>query len=220
VEHGSLLDGLAHLMRAKLLVVALCAVAGLAAVLALRPHGTRVARAVAVSPAYGRRAAPNPPIQLRSTDDAKAMLSRASIRGSVGLTDADIAATKPIYRFGDGAGNFAAGLSAYRTPLANGGFCVSFAAAVGCTRVPPSAAEPLIGLGFDPDAERGGEPFVLISLSAPDVRSVTYTCAGTTYPATMSGSLVAFVAPTSSLRADDCRENVTLASGKVVSKPV
>jgi hypothetical protein len=166
-------------MRAKLFVIALCAAAGIGAFLAMRPHGTGIARAVAVSPS-GSRAAPTSPIRLRSTDDAKALLSRASLRRSVGLTDAEIAATQPIYRFDERAGNFTAGLSAYRTSLANGGFCVSFAGAVGCTRVPPSAAEPLMGVGLDPDAERGGEPFVLISLAAPEVRSVTYTCAGTT----------------------------------------
>jgi hypothetical protein len=206
-------------MQAKLFVAALCAVGGVAAFLALRPHDTGIARAVAVSPASGSKA-PNRPTRVLSTDDAKAMLSRASIRGSVGLTDADIAATKPIYRFDDKVGNFTAALSVYRTPLANGGFCISLAAAVGCTRVPPTDAEPLMGLGLDPDAERGGEPFVLVGVSEPQVRAVTYTCAGKTYPATIAGAVVTFVAPTLSLRADDCTEHVTLASGKVVSKPV
>ena len=70
------------------------------------------------------------------------------------------------------------------------------------------------------DAERAGEPFVLVSVKAPDVRSVTYTCAGAAYSATISGDVVAFVAPTSALRADDCTENVTLAGGRVISKRV
>jgi hypothetical protein len=52
------------------------------------------------------------------------------------------------------------------------------------------------------------------------VRSVTYTCAGRSYPATISGDVVTFIAPSSSLRADDCTENTTLAGGKVVSKRV
>jgi hypothetical protein len=79
----------------------------------------------------------------------------------VGLTDADIAATRSIYRFGAADGSYAAGLEVYRASLANGGDCIAFAAAVGCTRTPPSDGEPLVGLGFDPDAERSGEPFVL-----------------------------------------------------------
>jgi hypothetical protein len=52
------------------------------------------------------------------------------------------------------------------------------------------------------------------------VRSVTYTCGDRTYPATIAGDIVTFIAPSSSLRADDCTENAALASGKVVSKGV
>jgi phage protein D len=60
----------------------------------------------------------------------------------------------------------------------------------------------------------------VIGTKAADVRSVTYTCGGRTYPATISGDVVTFVAQSSSLRADDCTENVTLAGGAVVSKRV
>jgi hypothetical protein len=148
------------------------------------------------------------------------LLARASIRMDVGLSDSEIAATRSIYRFGAAGGSYAAGLDAYRAPLTNGGYCIAFAAAVGCTRTPPSDAEPLIGLALDPDAERSGEPFVVVSIKAPNVRSVTYTCGGRSYPAAIAGDVVTFVAPSSSLRADDCTENVTLASGKVVSKRV
>jgi hypothetical protein len=159
-------------------------------------------------------------IKVRTLDDAKAILSRASTRLNVGLTNAEIASTRSIYHFPSTVGSYAAGLDVYRAPLANGGDCIAFAAAVGCGRIPPNDAEPLMGLGLDPDAERAGEPFVLISIKAPDVRSVTYTCGGRTYPATIAGDVVTFIAPSSSLRADDCTENVTLASGKVVSKGV
>jgi hypothetical protein len=159
-------------------------------------------------------------IKIHTLDDAKALLSRASTRLQVGLTDNAIAATRPIYHFPSTTGGYAAGLDAYRVPLANGGYCIAFAAAVGCTRTAPNDAEPVMALTLDPDAERSGEPFVLIGTKAPDVRSVTYTCGGRTYPATISGDVVAFVAPSSSLGADDCTENVTLAGGKVVSKRV
>jgi hypothetical protein len=139
---------------------------------------------------------------------------------NVGLTEAEIASTRSIYHFPSTIGSYAAGLDVYRAPLAKGGDCIAFAAAVSCTRIPPNDAEPLMGLGLDPDAERSGEPFVLISIKAPDVRSVGYTCGGRTYPATIAGDVVTFIAPSSSLRADDCTENATLASGKVVSKGV
>jgi hypothetical protein len=159
-------------------------------------------------------------IKVRTLDDAKAILSRASTRLNVGLTNAEIASTRSIYHFPSTISSYAAGLDAYRAPLANGGDCIAFAAAVGCTRTPPNDAEPVMALVLDPDAERAGEPFVVIGTKAPDVRSVTYTCGGQTYSATISGDVVAFIAPSSSLSADDCTENATLVSGKVVSKGV
>jgi hypothetical protein len=136
------------------------------------------------------------------------------------LTDSDIAATRSIFHFPSTASSYAAGLDAYRAPLAGGGDCIAFASAVGCTRTPPNDAEPVMALVLDPDAERTGEPFVLIGTKAPDVRSVTYTCGGRSYPATISGDVVTFISPSSSLRADDCTENVTLAGGKVILKRV
>jgi hypothetical protein len=174
-----------------------------------------------VRTAHGAGGAPiGATIKVRTLDDAKAFLSRASTRLDVGLTRSEIAATRSIYHFPSGAGSFAAGLDVYRAPLAGGGDCIAFAAAVGCTRTPANDAEPLMGLGLDPDAERSGEPFVLISIAAPDVRSVTYTCGGRTYPATIAGDVVTFIAPSSSLRADDCTENVTLPGGRIISKRV
>jgi hypothetical protein len=139
---------------------------------------------------------------------------------NVGLNDSEIAVTRSIYHFPPTVSSYAAGLDAYRAPLANGGDCIAFAAAVGCTRIPPNDAEPVMALVLDPDAERAGEPFVVIGTRAPDVRSVTYTCAGRTYPATISGDVVAFIAPSSLLSAEDCTENVTLAGGRVVSKGI
>jgi hypothetical protein len=205
--------------RIALVAIAVCVGGAVAGLFVARSHGSRAHKVFAVSPANAGQATPKASI-VRSTEDARALFMRASTRMGVGLTAADVAATERIYRFADGIGNFAAGLGVYRAPLPNGGFCLAFASAVGCTHVPPSGAEPLIGVGLDPDAERAGEPFVLISLKAPEVRSVTYTCGGKTYAATIAGAVVTFVAPSSSVRADDCTENATLASGKVVSKTV
>jgi hypothetical protein len=192
-------------------------VVGATFILAGHPRAAAVHRALALPAARG---AAGGVTQIRTLDDAKALLSRASKRLNVGLTESEIASTRSIYHFPSTTRGYAAGLDAYRAPLANGGYCIAFAAAVGCTRTPPNDAEPLIGLALDPDAERGGEPFVLIGLKAPNVRSVTYTCAGRSYPATISGDIVTFVAPSPSVRADDCTQNATLASGKVVSKGV
>jgi len=190
-------------------------------VLSGRLGDARVHRVLAVRAAHGAGGVPiGGTIKIKTLADAKSFLSRASIREDVGLTDGEIAATRPIYRFGAAAGSYAAGLDAYRAPLANGGYCIAFAAAVGCTRTPPNDTEPFIGLALDPDAERSGEPFVMVGIKAPDVRSVTYTCGGRSYPAAIAGDVVTFVAPSSSLRADDCTQNATLASGEVVSKGV
>jgi hypothetical protein len=176
---------------------------------------------MAVAPAHAATAiTADVPIKIRSAADARALVARAPFASDLGLTADDVAATRAIYRFDSSAAGFAAGLSAYRTPLANGGFCISFAAATSCTRTPPTPSEPVIGIGFDPDVERAGEPFVLVGITAPEVRSVTYTCGDNTYPSTETADVVVFVAPSPSLRADDCTENATLANGVVVSKRV
>ena len=190
-------------------------------VLATRGTGADVGAAAA---ARRSRAAPAPPprvtIAIHNVADARAAVSRAPFAVDVGATPAEVAATRELYRFDDGASNFTAGLSAYWTPLGRGGFCISFAAGVSCSRTPPTAVEPLVGMSLDPDAERAGEPFVIISMTAPGVRSVTYTCAGTTYPAILGGSLAVFVSPGSRMTADDCTGNATLANGTVVSRRV
>jgi hypothetical protein len=208
-------------MRRLALATTALGIAVVAFALSSRFGGSSVPRALEVRAAHGAGGVPiGATIKVRTLDDAKAILSRASRPLHVGLTDAEIASTRSIYHFPSTIGTYAAGLDVYRAPLANGGDCIAFAAAVGCTRIPPNDAEPLMGLGLDPDAERAGEPFVLISIKAPDVRSVAYTCGGRTYPATIAGDVVTFIAPSSSLRADDCTENATLANGKIVSKRV
>jgi hypothetical protein len=208
-------------MRRRAFATTALAVAIIAVFVSGRLGGSSFHRALEIRTAHGAGGVPvGATIKVRTLEDAKALLSRASVRMAVGLTDRDIAATQSIYHFGAAGGSYAAGLDAYRAPLATGGHCIAFAAAVGCTRTPPNAVEPVIGLGLDPDAERSGEPFVLISIKAPNVQTVTYTCRGRTYPATISGDVVTFIAPSSSLRADDCTENATLVGGKVVSKRV
>jgi hypothetical protein len=156
---------------------------------------------------------------MRTADEVRALLAQAPFDTSLGLTETEIAATRPIYRFPSGEPGYRTGLSAYRTPL-GAGFCISFAVGVSCSRTPPTPAEPLLGLALDPDAERADEPFVVISMTAPGVRSVTYTCAGSTYPATLTGGVAVFIAPDSSLSADDCIGNAVFSSGVVVSKQI
>jgi hypothetical protein len=202
-------------MRRVALVATALAVAVVAVVLYGRLAGS------SVRAAHGAGGVPiGATIKVRTLEDARAIFSRASTRLNVGLTDSDIAATRSIYHFPSTVGSYAAGLDAYRAPLTNGGNCIAFAAAVACARIPPNDAEPVMALVLDPDAERAGEPFVVIGTKAPDVRSITYTCGGHTYPATIAGDVVSFIAPFSSLSADDCTQNVTLVGGKVVSKGV
>lgn len=209
------------IMRPKSLAIlgAGAAIAVAAAVIAGSTNA-EIRTRVGVVPA---RAASNMPpsasITIRSLDDAIGFLNARDpeFQAGAGLSRAAIVRTAPILAFGDGLTNFARGLSAYKTPLANGGFCISFANATSCTKQPPTHTEPVIGLGIDIDAERSGEPFVLIGIKAPDVVSVTYTCAGQTYPATLDGDVVAFVAPSATLRADDCVANAAFRSGDVVS---
>jgi hypothetical protein len=144
------------------------------AVVAFVPSGRLGGSSVRV--AHGAGGVPiGATIKVRTLEDAKAIFSRASTRLNVGLTDSDIAATRSIYHFPSAVGSYAAGLDAYRAPLANGGNCIAFAAAVASARIPPNDAEPVMALVFDPDAERVGEPFVVIGTKAPDVRSITYT---------------------------------------------
>jgi hypothetical protein len=164
--------------------------------------------------------APRAHIAIHSAADARAAFRRGTFAAEVGLTRKDIARTRELYRFPPATRNFTAGLSAYRTPLGRHGFCISFAAGATCTHKPPTTAEPLMGIGLDPDAVHGGEPFVVISVTAPGVRSVTYTCAGTTYPATLSHGVAVFVSPSSRMAAGDCTGNATFASGAVVSRRV
>lgn len=159
---------------------------------------------------------------IRSTQDANTFFGSRDdgFRQSSGLSADDPANTREIYRFDDQLANFAAGLSAYKTDVAKGGFCITFANATSCSPEAPTAEEPLKGIGFDPDAEDGGQPFVLISIKASEVTGVTYTCAGTTYSATISGKVVVFISPSSSLAAGDCVANSTFSSGEVLSRGV
>jgi hypothetical protein len=210
-------------MRRAFFLALAVLVAGAAVVtLVVASRAMHAVGSAAAAPAarLSARTTPNVPRTIRSAADARASVARAPFAAELRLTPEELAATHELYRFGDRPAGFTTGLSAYSTPLANGGFCISFAAGVSCSRTPPTAAEPLIGMAFDPDAERAGEPFVVISLAAPGVRSVTYTCAGSTYPAELTDGVAVFISPSSSLRADDCTGNATFANGAVVSKRV
>jgi hypothetical protein len=218
-----MLDGLAHVRpksrtrHASGLVLLIAGVALASTMLAHRASGT--AEPVREPPA-AIPAARHIQIVIQTLADARASVTHAPFAADLGVTPEEVAATREIYRFADDDPNFAAGLSAYLTPLAHDGFCIAFAAGVSCSRKPPNAAEPLLGMALDPDAERMGEPFVVISVTAPGVRAVTYTCDGATYPAKLVDGVAAFVSPSASFRADDCVGNATLASGAVISKRV
>jgi hypothetical protein len=160
--------------------------------------------------------------QVRSKGDVNRALrsNDRTFRRDVHLTPSALKTTHAIFTFPASLGRFPAGLSAYRTDLAGGGFCITFEAPQTCTQHPPDRAEPLIGIGVDMDQERAGNPFVLISIKAGEVRTVSYTCAGTTYPATIAGDVVAFVAPSPSLTPEDCVANIGFADGTSVTEHI
>jgi hypothetical protein len=159
---------------------------------------------------------------VRSTAAALTALETANahFRNANGLTSAVIATTQEAFTFPAAAHGWQAGLGVYETRLPNGGFCLTFAVSSTCSHTGPSGDEPLIGIGFDPLGERSGEPFAIISVKAPTVRSVSYSCAGTSYPATITGQFVSFVSPSASISLDGCSEQVTFADGHTLTKNV
>jgi hypothetical protein len=161
-----------------------------------------------------------PPIATAADAEQSLRATDSDFIADVGLTESDIASTRAIYTFDSRLPNFAAGMSVFKTSLHGGGFCLTFVHPTTCTHVNPSAKEPLMGLGYDPDGERSGQPFVVISLRNPSVKSVSYVCAGSTYPASISGDVVTLIAPSSAISLNDCSEQVTFANGQVQTKPV
>jgi hypothetical protein len=198
-------------MKRRIASSVICSIFLAAALIGAREGASGVQSALGVRPAQASVSAGATirgrwPNQTVSDVVASFEATSSATHSAVGFTAADLAATHALYAFGSSARGFTAGRTAFETPLAAGGFCVTFTAATSCTHVLPSAAEPLIGVGYDPDSERSGEPFVVISIKAPTVRSVAYNCAGTSYAAHILGRVVAFVAPSSALSLDDCSE--------------
>jgi hypothetical protein len=214
--------------QAKNLIIAVATAAVLAgAFLAGFDHAGSIRSALGVQSAKGAqpsramgRADVEPPLNTTAAVIASLEAAVPSFRSDAGMTAADIAATRPIFTFDSSLASFAAGLSVFETPLANGGYCLTFAHPTACTRVAPSMQEPLIGLGYDPDAERAGQPFVIVSIRQPEVQSVSYLCAGESYPAQISGDVVWLIGPSPSRSLEDCSEQVTFNDGHTVTKHV
>lgn len=195
-----------------------------ATVFTVHRYTTGVRSAIGVQSAQGAdlRAAGAQQTPIRTASDAEAALggTDSGFQADVGLTAADLPQTHAIYTFDAALNNFAAGQSVFETPLAHGGYCLTFSGAISCTHTLPSTTEPLIGVGYDPDFERSGEPFVLVSIRESTVRHVSYLCSGTSYPAQITGNVVAFVSPSPSLSVQDCSEVVTFADGRDLTKHV
>jgi hypothetical protein len=208
-------------------LVALITVAALGSAFFLsKSHAAAIQSAIGVQSAQGARMTSStqgePVSALTSTAAVVSKLQgmAASFRSEAGLTASVIADTRPIFTFDSSAGSFASGLSVYETPLPDGGFCLTFAGPTGCTHVAPSLTEPLMGVGFDPDGERSGDPFVIVSIREPSVASVNYVCAGNSYPAHISGDVVWLVSPAATLSLEDCSEQVTFQNGQTLTKHV
>jgi hypothetical protein len=154
---------------------------------------------------------------VRTESDVAGLIGDASFMAQSGLTQADFAKTRGVYTFGKVGADYASGATVYLTPVGKSGYCLTFVTAAACTHVQPDRASPVRGLGVDPDQQAAGQPFVEVGLAAADVKALSYRCGGTSYPATMSGRVVAFVAPSASLTPHDCQQVATLASGEVVT---
>lgn len=211
-------------MKLKRLAVVLGLVVFGATAFTVHRYTTAVRSAIGVQSAQGAdlRTAGSQQTPIRTASDAEAALegTDSGFQADVGLSATDLPQTHAIYTFDPALNNFAGGQSVFETPLSHGGYCLTFSGAISCTHTLPSTAEPLIGVGYDPDFERSGEPFVLVSIREPTVRAVSYLCSGTSYPAEISGNVVAFISPSSSLSVEDCSEVVTFANGRELSKHV
>jgi hypothetical protein len=211
-------------MRRKQFFLAAVTLLALAVLFAAGRAGSRSIRsALGVGTASGTpMVAPpaRPPVATAADAEQALRATDRQFIADVGLTESDIATTHAIYTFDSRLGNFAAGMSVFKTSLRGGGYCLTFVRPTACTHVYPSATEPLIGIGYDPDGERSGQPFVVISLRNPSVKAVSYVCAGSTYPAAISGDVVTLIAPSSTISLNDCSEQVTFANGQVLTKPV
>lgn len=154
--------------------------------------------------------------RIQAAGDAQALLQGWE---ETGLTPSEISLTAPLYAFKTGTRAFPDGETVFRTPLGKDGFCLTFGNGANCSHVQPDAKTPVIGFGTDLDSEGAGVPFVLFGIKAANVTNVIYRCAGSNYPATIVGSSVSFVAPTSELTMSQCNQVATLADGTTVVTP-
>lgn len=147
---------------------------------------------------------------------AKLQAMAPSFQSESGLTSTEISSTQPISTLNNPAAASLNGLSAYETNLANGGFCLTFAAPTACSQTGATLQDPIVGLSFDPDSETSGQPFVAVGIRQPSVTAVTYSCGGASYEGEISGSVVWFVGP-ANLSFEDCTQEVAFADGHTLT---
>lgn len=184
-----------------------------------RGHGMIVARtaAKADSPVLD-------PTGWRTVAEAQATLNAKSdqTKTDLGLTPDVIASLQTIYTFPSAAGPFA-GLNIYGATRGSSGGCYFLLGDGDCWAHPaaadaPGQALPVQAGVSDFDGPAGPLPVVLFGHVAPQVNAVALTCNGSTYPASITGDIVIWIAPSPDIGAADCTLTATLAGGHTFSE--
>ena len=164
------------------------------------------------------------PTGWRTVTEAQATLAAKSdqTKADLGLTPGVIASTQAIYTFADSTGPFA-GLTIYGVTRGNSGGCYFLIGDGDCWAHAPVADAPGQALPVqagisDFDGPTGPLPIVLFGHVAPQVKTVDLNCSGSSYPASISGDIVTWIAPNSTIGPADCTLTATLAGGRVFSE--
>lgn len=182
-----------------------------------RGHGSRLALP----------AGPPPPINptgWNNVDEARASLAAIdpASRAVFGLSEASLAQTRVFYTFPASTPSFG-GISVFEVPRPGRGSCLYILDTGGCTAHPaavnaPGEALPVQASVTDWDGPTGPLPILLVGDVAPQVKAVTLTCNGTTFQATVSRNVVAWVAPSAAIDSADCVLRATLATGALFTE--
>jgi hypothetical protein len=164
------------------------------------------------------------PTGWRSIPEAQATLAAKSdeTKSQLGLTSDVIATTSAIYTFPDSAGPFA-GLIIYGVSRADGSDCYFLLGDGDCWADAPALdasrkALPVeVGVS-DFDGPSGALPIVLFGHVAAQVKSVELNCNGSNYAASITGDIVTWIAPTSSIGPADCTLTAALPDGRTFSE--
>lgn len=152
---------------------------------------------------------------------AEARTSLADIstdtRAQLGLSAVSIADARLAFTFPGTTPHFA-GISVYEVRRPGRGSCLFLLDSGGCSANDPAIraadALPVQLKVADFDGPTGGLPIVAYGQVAPQVASVTITCFGTPYEATVAKGVVTWVAPTAAIGPRDCALEAAVTGGE------